>query len=86
MIETRNYLVRVQRNEMDRFISLRFELFYPRKDTAYYGTGCYMCVSGPSDFEDYVDVRYAGTTDLQKLSESWLSFHYGEAYKERKEI
>ena len=51
-----------------------FELLPPAKGENHYGTGCYMnCwMIDPKDDEPWqVDVRYEGTTDLEKLATDW---------------
>ena len=52
-----------------------------------YGTKLYMSVTlKNSGYEDYVDVRYAGTRDINKLAKGWLDGYYGENLRSYKEI
>lgn len=52
--------------------SATFELFPPTSES-YYGTGYYMGVSFPNEYDESVDVRYAGTTDLIALATKYIN-------------
>lgn len=86
MTEKRNYLVGIKHNDNIDLITFMFELFRPRPDVTYYGNGCYMCVTTPDGFEDYVDVRYTGKNYLEDFVELWLKSKYGERLKGWKEL
>lgn len=55
----------------------RFELL-PPKDSNHYGTGYYMSVRIPGSVDDYVDVRYEGTTDISELADRWIRNYFGK--------
>ena len=52
--------------------SATFELSPPTSES-YYGTGYYMDVSFPNGYEESVDVRYEGTTDLIALATKYIN-------------
>ena len=52
--------------------SVMFELFPPTSES-HYGTGYYMGVSFPNGYDESVDVRYEGTTDLIALVTKYIS-------------
>lgn len=55
--------------------SVTFELFLPTSES-YYGTGYYMAVSFPNGYDESVDVRYEGTTDLIALATKYINRLY----------
>lgn len=52
--------------------SATFELF-PPTSKSYYGTGYYMGVSFPNGYDESVDARYAGTTDIITLATMYIN-------------
>ena len=60
----------------------KFTLIPPDPGEQHYGTGCYMSVEYGNGNDDYVDVRYARTTDIKKLAEAFIKDHWGENLRE----
>lgn len=59
----------------------------PPKDDNHYGTGYYMSVDlGRPDYSPLIDVRYEGTTDVDKLADIWIENYYGKNAKEVAEV
>ena len=52
-----------------------FELFPPSSEI-HYGNGYYMGVSFPSGYDESVDVRYEGTTDIITLATKYINRMY----------
>lgn len=62
-------------------VEVKFELYRPKEGDSYYGTGCYMGVDLPSS-DQYVDVRYLGTTDIKELAMIWIENWYSSNAKD----
>lgn len=57
-------------------LEVAFTLYQPKGDNDY-GTGYYMGVDVNGEDFDYVDVRYAGTTDIKALAEDYIKGFWG---------
>ena len=57
----------------------------PPSDNDYYGNGHYMAVDMPRN-HFYVDCRYAGTTDIEKLADIWVKNYFGPNAQEVRKI
>ena len=64
--------------------TVKFTLIPPGKRD-YYGNGYYMNVEH-GDCIHYIDVRYSGTTDIDKLARLWVKDYFGNGAKEIREI
>lgn len=51
----------------------------------YYGNGYYMTVDMPGN-NFYVDCRYSGTTDINKLADTWMKNYFGPNAQEVRQI
>jgi hypothetical protein len=64
--------------------NIKFTLV-PPETRDYYGNGYYMNVEHDNCIH-YIDVRYSGTTDIDKLARIWVRNYFGNNAKEIKEI
>lgn len=71
-------------SKRDFSIEVTFRLV-PPTDKDYYGNGHYMTVDMPSNHL-YVDCRYSGTTDLEKLARIWIKNYFGPNAQEVRHI
>lgn len=82
MTDTRNYIVSINKPDgSTALLTFRFVLEYPKPNTRYYGTGCYMEVETPDGWSENVDVRYLGKRYLPDIVELWLKLKYGVKYE-----
>lgn len=66
---------------------LEFELLPPAEGKSYYGTGYYMRVKMSLGRPQLEDVRYARTTNIEILADSFIKSWYGSnAEKVQKEF
>lgn len=87
MTDTRNYIVSIDKPDGSlALLSFRFCLIYPKPNTFYNGTGCYMDVENPYGYYEHVDVRYTGKKYLPDLVELWLKSKYGDRLKGWREL
>ena len=50
----------------------------PPDDDVHYGTGYYMSVTGfANGYDQLIDVRYEGTTDVEKLARRFIENYWG---------
>lgn len=65
------------------------ELLPPAANEPHYGTGIYLRATISGDYPantHLVDVRYAKTSDIDKLSRMWIESYYGSNAKEIKKL
>ena len=63
---------------------VKFTLF-PPDGSDYYGNGYYMDVEHDGCIH-YIDVRYSGTTDIEKLARIWIKNYFGNNVEEIKTV
>ena len=66
--------------------TIKFEMCPPNPNEPHYGTGYYMLVVFPDNNEHVIDVRYAKTTDVKTLAESFIKDYWGKNLREYKFI
>ena len=57
-----------------------FTLILPKNDD-HYGTGCYMKANG-DHWDQYIDVRYEKTKDIEELAKRFIKGYYGKNAEE----
>lgn len=69
--------------EGDTFTTnITFEIIRPQQGARYYGNGCYLKIDIQGDAPQWVDIRYSGAPDLEKLAKQWINNFFGENAKD----